>query len=143
MTNKIRTGLLKLFNTLAAEWLDIELVRLGKDSSQVVETGTPGLLWARLDNGKPIKVRVGIANCPSRFDLHVLVGRKRRQPKVWQVIDVQEDYDNPAGGGELTYHHHQHEFPSADTVWVYRDQFMPFLVLPNGGMTVKLFGDIL
>src|SRR5690349_7142071 len=114
MANRIKQAVQSMIDLRAAEWLDRQVVRLGKDATQVIQTGVPGVLWARLSNGRPIKIHVGAANVPSHFDLHLLVGRRKSQPSIWQVILTLEDYDAPAGGGELTYHHKQHEEDGGD-----------------------------
>src|SRR5690349_24947854 len=116
MANRIKQALQFMIDLRAAEWLDPQIVRLGKDATQLVETGKPGVLWARLANGKPIQIHVGSSSVsvPSHFDLRLKVGRKKSQPTVWQVIQKLEDYDAPAGGGELTYHHKQHEEDGGD-----------------------------
>lgn len=143
MATKIKRNLEKMIDRRAPDWIDFQLVRLGKDSTQLIATGRPGILWARLSNGKPIQVRTGSANVPSRFDLHLVVGRRRAQPNIWQVIYTLEDYDDPAGGGELTYHHEQHEEGGGDRVNLSRKQITArtVRVKNSAGFIVRVYGD--
>jgi len=143
MANRIKKKFETLIDQRSAEWLDRQVVRLGKDSTQLIETGKPGILWARLGNGKPIPIRVGSAAVPSRFDLHLLVGRRRSQPAIWQVILTLEDYDDPAGGGELTYHHKQHEEDGGDRLDLSWKQIVArsVRVKDAAGFVVRVFGD--
>jgi len=143
MANKIKQKLQDLIDQRAPDWLDFQLVRLGKDATQVIETGKPGILWARLGNGKTIKVHVGSVNVPSRFDLHLVVGHRRSQPMIWWVIYALEEYDAPAGGGELTYHHKQHEEGGGDRVNLNRKQIVARTVRVKtaASFIVRVFGD--
>jgi hypothetical protein len=145
MANSIKKRLESLIDRRAPEWLDPQIVKLGKDSTQLVETGKPGVLWARLANGKPIQIHVGSSNVsvPSHFDLRLKVGRKKSQPTIWQVIEKLEDYDEPAGGGELTYHHKQHEEAGGDRLNLSRKQIMARTVRIKdaAGFIVRVFGD--
>ncbi len=139
----IKKRLESLIDRRASEWLDEQSVRLGKDTTQVIETGKPGVLWARLANGRPIKIHVGTADVPSRFNLRLKVGRKKSQPAIWQVIYTQEDYDAPAGGGELTYHHRQHEEDGGDRLNLSWKQIVArsVRVKDAAGFIVRVFGD--
>jgi hypothetical protein len=143
MPKPIKKRLESLIDLRSSEGLDRQLVRLGKDSTQLIDTGKPGLLWARLSNGRPIKIHTGTANVPSHFDLHLLVGRKKSQPSIWQVILTLEDYDDPAGGGELTYHHKQHEEDGGDRLNLSRKQIVArsVRVKDAAGFIVRVFGD--
>lgn len=140
---KIKRNLDKRIDQRAGEWLDRQVVRLGKDDTQLIETGKPGVLWARLSNGRPIKVRTNTTNVPSQFDLHLVVGRRRSQPNIWQVIYTLEDYDEPAGGGELTYHHKQHEEEGPDRLVLSRKQInaRTVRVKDSAGFIVRVYGD--
>jgi hypothetical protein len=143
MAKSLKEKFEALIDQRSAEWLDLQIVRLGKDSTQLIDTGKPGLLWARLENGKPIKVHVGSANVPSHFDLHLLVGRRKAQPKIWYVLVMLEDYDAPAGGGELTYHHKQHEEGGGDRLDLSWKQIVARSVRVKNaaGFIVRVFGD--
>jgi hypothetical protein len=143
MTKPIKRTVQDMIDQRAPEWLDRQVVRLGKDSTQLIDTGVPGILWARLANGKPIKVHVSGVNVPSRFDLRLIVGRKKSQPAIWQVITILEDYDAPAGGGELTYHHKQHEEEGGDRLDLSWKQIVArsVRVKDAAGFIVRVFGD--
>jgi hypothetical protein len=125
-----------------AEFQNVQTVRLG-NLSHVVETGTPGLLWARQWNGKEIKV-INRANVPSDFDLRVLVGSSVIQPSLWFILLNMEDYLTPAAGGRIGYHHAQHEFGGPDEVAVNRKQItaLTVRVVTAAAFIVLLYGDV-
>jgi preprotein translocase subunit SecE len=142
MANKIKKNIQKLIQQEAPEWMDEQLVRLGNYSHQVL-TSVAGRLYARQYNGRVIVVYNG-AHVPAIFDLHVRVGRKKSLPNIWQIIAIEDDYDTPAGSGQLAYHHTQHEFPAADTVWVSRKQIVPLTVLVSDAANkiVQVIGSV-
>lgn len=144
MPTQFKKGVKSMIDSRSSEWLDRQVVRLGKDATQVIETGVPGVLWARLANGRPIKVHTTAANVPSRFDLHLVVGRRRSQPSLWRVIYTLEDYDGPAGGGELTYHRLQHQEEGGDRLALSWKQIVARSVRVKDatGFIVRVFGDL-
>ncbi|MCI0554087.1 MAG: hypothetical protein L0287_24320, partial [Anaerolineae bacterium] len=99
-------------------------------------------------NGKEIRVH-NSARVPARFNLQVLIGRNKNLQKTWQIIAVRETYDEPAGGGEIGYHHEQHEFvdgePGPDTVWIDKKQILKLSVLVTDAenFIVTVFGDVI
>lgn len=129
----------KAIQRLAAEYQNLQTVRLGKLDGVTVETGTDGLLWARQWNGKEIKV-YNRALAPADFDLRVLVGIYRTQPGKWFILQTMEDYLTPAGGGRMAYHHSQHEFGGPDEVVIDRKQIIAFTVRPYSGFQVRVYG---
>jgi hypothetical protein len=142
MATKSQRKLEKMIDRRGPDWIDFQLVRLGNASGDV-QTGKPGILWARLGNGKAIRVRTGSANVPSYFDLHLVVGRRRTQPNIWYVIYTLEEYDDPAGKGELTYHHEQHEEKGGDRLNLNRKQITARTVRVKNSTSfiVTVFGD--
>jgi hypothetical protein len=94
----------------------------------VIETGKPGLLYARLASGQVVVVLNSMA--PAIFDYPVVIAKRKRQ-KIWEVISVRQPFAITLGS-MISSHHTQHEYPNPDTVWVRDSQFLPFLVLPNG-----------
>ena len=137
-----RTDFAKFIQEHGAEFQNVQTARLG-NLSHVVETGTPGLLWARQWNGKEIKV-INRANVPSDFDLRVLVGSTKIQPGMWFILLNMEDYLTPAAGGRIGYHHAQHEFGGPDEVAINRKQITFFTVRVEDAtvFTVKVFGGV-
>jgi len=133
----------KFIQANGSEFQNIQTARLG-DLSGDVETGTPGLLWARQWNGKEIRV-INRANVPSDFDLRVLVGSSRIQPGLWFILLNMEDYLTPAAGGRIGYHHAQHEFGGADQVMLDRRQTVQLsaIVADAAGFTVQLYGAVI
>jgi len=125
-----------------SEWVDYQFVRLG-DLSGVVLTAIPGVLNARLYNGKVIPVH-NTANVPPVFDLHLKVGRSKSLPTIWQIIEVMEDYPTPAAGGQIAYHHEQHEEGGGDRLNLHRKQIVQLSVrvFDAAGFVVRVFGDV-
>jgi hypothetical protein len=126
---------------LAAEYTNIQTVRLGRLDGVTVETGTSGLLWARQWNGKEIQV-INHANASSTFDLRVLVGVKKIQPSRWVILQTMEDYLTPADAGRVAHHHAQHELYGPDEVAVQRKQITAYTVrvLDGPGFIVRVYG---
>lgn len=131
---------------VGSDWIGEQIVRLGDYSGEVL-SDTPGRLLARQVNGRVIEV-INRALAPAKIDLHALVRRSRIQPDVWQITEILEDYESPAAGGEIAYHHKQHEFsdqPGADTVWINRKQILQLTVLVDDGpaFIVKIAGSVI
>jgi len=140
----IKKTLHKIIDERSDEWLDKQIVWLG-DYAQDVLTDVPGVLYARQINAKVIQVYNHTAMVPATFDLQVLIGRSKTLPSTWQIIAIRETYDTPAGGGQLAYHHTQHEYPSADTVWIDRKQIIPLTVLvyDSANFIVRVYGAVI
>jgi len=137
-----RSDFAKFIKEHGAEFQNVQTTRLG-NLSHVVETGTPGLLWARQWNGKEIRV-INRANVPSDFDLRVLVGSTKIQPGLWFILLNMEDYLTPAAGGRIGYHHPQHELGGADQVMLDRRQIIQLsaLVADPAAFTIQLYGAV-
>ena len=108
----IRKQLRKAIEKHGREWSEIQPAWLG-DLAGTVVSGTAGVYFARLANGKVIRVH-NTFGAPPTFDLHVKIGRTRNLSKIWQIIQVVEDYDTSAAAGEIAYHSEQHEFGHGD-----------------------------
>jgi hypothetical protein len=121
-----------------SDWLNEQPVRLGNDSG-VVETGIPGRYYARQFNGAVITVTNSV-HAPPDFDLHVLVRRSKFQPNIWQITEILEDYDDPATGGRLAYHHEQHEEAGPDRLALDRKQIKQLSIRVSGTWKVFLYG---
>jgi hypothetical protein len=106
----------------------------------LISAGIGGLIYVRLVNGQIVIAINTIA--PEVFDYPVIVARSKTNRKLWEVVSLREVYGVPLGGNLVKFHHEQHEYPSPDTVWIKDAQFLPFLILPDGGFTVKLYGGI-
>jgi hypothetical protein len=132
----------KQVEKIGREWTEIQPAWLG-DLAGTVETGTLGVLYARLSNGKVVQVHNTFGVPPTR-DLHVKIGRSRVLSRIWQIIEVVEDYDTPAAGGEIAYHHAQHMFGHGDMLPVDRKQLMAFTVMVYDGASfiVTIFGGV-
>lgn len=139
MADKHNKELIQVIEANSADWLEQVPAVLGDLEGNVDAGGSR--VYARLDNGYVIVALNYVA--PLIFDLHVLVGRNKAQPGYFQVISVRETYVNPASDF-VKYHHEQHEYPNADTVWVDRKQLMPLTILVSNaaGFVVRVFGDV-
>ncbi len=126
-----------------SDWKYPQPARLG-DLNGIVETGTPGVFYARPINGHPISV-FNAANLPPTFDLYVLIGVHKYQPKIWQIIASIENYDVPAASGEIAYHNEQHRFGHGDMLPVDRKQifYLSALVSDGPAFKVQIFGGLL
>ena len=139
----IRKQLRKAIEKHGREWSEIQPAWLG-DLAGTVVSGTAGVYFARLANGKVIRVH-NTFGAPPTFDLHVKIGRTRNLSKIWQIIQVVEDYDTSAAAGEIAYHSEQHEFGHGDELQVNRKQITAWTVRVYDGANfiVTLLGDVL
>jgi hypothetical protein len=141
-TNQARKDLQKRFETSGQYWLEKFPARLGNYSRVVAVPNKPGMVYARLEtSGQVVEAVNWLA--PGIFDFPVFVGRDKSQPSVLKVSEIRWVYSLGAIINFIAFHHEQHEYPNADTVWVRRDQFMPLLVLPAGGFAARMFGDVI
>jgi hypothetical protein len=140
MATRLRKRIQAAIRKQAGEWINEQDAWLG-DAAGTVETGTAGILWARLANGNAVRVH-NTLGVPSDFDLHIRIGENRHQRKIWQIIRIVDDYDTPAGGGRIGYHHTQHEFMQPDQVILDRRQILQLSVLVSDGAAfiVTVFG---
>ena len=138
----IKKQLRKTIEKYGREWTDIQPAWLGNLSGTVL-TDVPGVFYARLANGKVVRVH-NTFGAPPTFDLHVTIGRTRNLSKIWQIIQVMEDFDTPAAGGEIAYHHEQHMFGHGDELPVDRKQItaLTVRVYDAAGFIVTLYGDV-
>ncbi len=113
---------------------------LGNASGVVQVPDTENMIYVRLSNGQVIEVFNNIA--PNIYNWKVYIGTDKSQSIV-KVLESRWVYNITQTVAYVLFHHKQHEYPNPDTVWIMRDQFMPLLVLPAGGFTVKLFGDVI
>lgn len=124
-------------------WISRQVVRLG-NLSGTVQTGTPGVYFARQYNDDVIRVHNALA-LPPLFDRRVEVGEHRQAPGQWQIIRGLEDYGNtPANGGQVGYHHEQHEERGGDRLALDRKQIVQLSVRVKSAAEwiVRLFGGI-
>lgn len=121
-------------------YLDRQPGWLGNYAGVVDVPNENGKVYVRLQSGQVVTAQNGVA--PSIYNWAVYVGRDKSQPHILKVLEtrfVHKDGDTP---DYVKFHHAQHEFPGPDTVFVTRDQFMPLLVYPLGGMELQLYGDV-
>jgi hypothetical protein len=113
--------------------------RVGRSSTEI-DTGIPGLIYVRIEGSGQVVTAVNTV-APSEYNHPVLLARSKANKKLWEVIASRQAYTVPVNR-DLRYHHSQHEHPNPDTVWVKGDQFLPFLVTPDTGFVVKIFGGV-
>jgi len=121
-------------------YFDRQPATLGNYSRVVAVPNTESMVYVRLENGQVVEVFNNVA--PNIPDWKVYVGKDKSQPFLFRVLEVRWVYNVVQTIAYVLFHHKQHEYPNPDTVWIQRDQFMPLLVLPAGGFTVRLFGDM-
>ncbi len=141
-----RTKLRDLINQLSAEWLDPQPAKLGDGTGSdggIVLTATPGVYNARLINGKAIHV-YNQANVPPIPDLDILVGRRKSQPGIWQIIGEREVYTQPTARDQIKYHHAQHEEGGGDQLFLDRKQInqLAVRVFDAANFIVKVLGAV-
>ncbi len=122
-------------------YIDKQPAWLGNYNGVVDVPHKSGMVYARVQSGQVITILNLVA--PSIANWPVLIGRDKSQSAVLRVLEtrwVHELEDIPA---YVKFHHEQHQFPGPDTVFVSRDQFLPLLVYPVGGMSVRLYGDMI
>lgn len=109
-------------------------------SRTLLDPGIPGLIYVRIEGSAQVVTAVN-SIVPAEYNHPVLLARSKANPKLWEVVASRQAYNIPVNR-DLRYHHSQHEYPNPDTVWIRGDQFLPFLVLPDTGFTVQIFGGV-
>lgn len=122
-------------------WLERYPGWLGNHSGTVEVPQEQSMVYVRLQSGQVVKALNTVA--PNIRNWAVYVGRDKSQPHTLRVLEVRWLHNIKDTVNYVLFHHRQHEYPGPDTVFIYRDQFMPLLVFPNGGLTAKMFGDII
>jgi Fibritin C-terminal region. len=136
----IKEELEKFVRLNGSDWIGEMYLWLGDGNTpQVVETGIPGVYWARYANAQPIQVKNAI-NAPPFPDLHVRVRRSRIEPSIWQITDIIEDYLTPAGQGGISAHHEQHEEEGFDRGTFDRKQIKQLSIRVSDTWKVQVFG---
>lgn len=120
-------------------WIDKQPADMGNYSGVVSVPGTSNMVYVRLSNGQVIQALNTVA--PNIYNWKVFVGRDKSQPWIIKVTEVRWVYNLASTVAYILFHHKQHEYPSPDTIWIRRDQFTPLLILPAGGLSLRLFGD--
>lgn len=145
MAKKTQNVIIRDFKRKLAQagefYLDKQPAFLGNYAGAVEVPNKNGLVYARVQSGQVVEVLNNVA--PNIHNWPVYIGRDKSQPHTLKVLETRWIYNIEKMPHYTVFHHTQHEYPAPDTVWVYRDQFMPLLILPNGGLTVKLYGDVI
>lgn len=126
---------------LSEFFLDRQDGWLGNYAEVVDVPNKEGMVYVRLQSGQVVEAFNKVA--PSIHNWAVTVGRDKSQPHVFRVLEERMVHPGGKTPAYIKFHHEQHEFPGPDTVFVYRDQFMPLLVYPLGGLSLQLFGDMI
>ena len=142
VTRKTRKNVQRGVARISAEWTEKQPAWLGNYEGDI-STNASGVIWARLINGKAVKVH-NTLNVPLDFDLHIEIGKHKHNPRIWQIIRVIEDYDTPAAGGRIAYHNAQHRLNGPDELPVDRKQItaLTVRVYDAAGFIVTLWGDV-
>ena len=138
---QIQNDLWNRVSKVGEYWLEKQPADMGNYSGVVEVPNTESMVYVRLSNGQVVQVFNDLA--PNIYNWKVYIGRDKSQPTLLKIIEVRWVYNISQTVAYVLFHHKQHEYPAPDTVWVRRDQFMPLLVLPIGGLHVALFGDVI
>ena len=103
-------------------------------------SGRKGYVTVTMPDGSTLEVLNQRAS--SSANLQVWLGVDPLLPDVLQVLGEQNNFEQGTGYG-IVDHHTNHEYPNHDTVWVQGAQFLPLDVLPAGGFSVQVYGDVL
>jgi len=122
-------------------WIEKQFADLGNYSGVVEVPNTQNMVYARLANGQVVEVFNNVA--PNIYNWKVSIGRDKSQPSLVKVVEVRWVYNIRETIAYILFHHKQHEYPNPDTTWISRDNFLPLLVLPKSGFTVRLYGDVI
>jgi hypothetical protein len=117
-------------------WMDVSDFVVGKADATIL-TGIDGIIYVRdPKNGQVLTAYNSIAPT-DRPGLQVKVGRLVGE-SIYRVKGMRDSYGVPAGGGQLSRHTH-------DGLFIGRDRFLPFLVMPieGGAHTVQIYGDVI
>ena len=137
--SQVSKDLQSKFEKAGEFWLDKIPAEMGNHSGVVIVPNKASTVYCRLSSGQVVEVFNNVA--PAIYNWKVYIGRDKSQPGLLKVIEVRWVYNVARTVAYVLFHHTQHEYPAPDTVWVMRDQFMPLLVLPAGGFTIRLYGD--
>lgn len=102
-----------------------------------VLTGIPGMVYVRDPaNGQVLTVYNSVAPT-DRPGLQVRVGKLVGE-SIYRIKGMRDAYGVPAGGSSGSDHSH-------DNLFMSRERFLPFLVLPiaGGGHVVQIYGDVI
>lgn len=107
--------------------------KIGK-LDRTIQTGEPYRIWVRDKVG--IEIRVYNYNAPDWYDLDVLVGKKKNSNEL-EVLSYRPAFNSPESPN-IPAHDPMHRYMP-----IYRDQFVPLLVLPiQGTLTVQVLGSV-
>lgn len=97
----------------------------------------PGYTQVQMTNGQVIEVyNPSVPNTAGyRVSIEMVEG-------VMTIKSYRQVYSD-AISAVTPEHHTSHEYPNNDTVWVWKDQFLPLLVYPTSGFTVTIYGGVL
>ncbi len=105
--------------------------------SGTVKADNAGNVYVTLFNGEVVKVYNGkVPNVPR---LPVVIGYLNAQSKRLEILRARDVYVTPAYP-DVGAHAPLHTFPGADTIPIRGEQFLPGLITPAGGLTVKVYG---
>src|SRR4026208_1494737 len=139
--SEIRKAIRSLIKKDSGEWLEQQSGWVG-GMNGVVEI-PDGKCNVRLLNGNVVEVVNRLA--PGRVDMPVRIGRSRTLPEVWQVIEIRNVFDTPAGGGAIRYHYQQHMYGAEDMFPIHRKQItqLTATISPDDGdFAVRVYGDV-
>ena len=117
-------------------WMDETDKIVGRADGTIL-TGIAGMIYVRdPQNGQVLTVYNSVAPT-DRPGLMVRVGRLVGEA-IYRVKGMRDSHGVPSGGGQISPHSH-------NDLFIGRERFLPFLVLPieGEGHTVQIYGDVI
>jgi hypothetical protein len=118
---------------------DVEFAAFLGDLSGTVKADNNYNVYVTLLDGQVKTVRN--QRVPNVARMPVIVGYDPTDRRVLQVLRSRPAY-NGAAYPDVVNHAPNHEWGGIDPLWVRGEAFLPGLVVPNSGLTVRIFGFV-
>lgn len=111
------------------------------DGNGNVSTGTPGMVYARTELwGQVVEVYNG--RVPLENDRPILIGTDEAEPGLVQVLSSRGTFEAKVTA-DVGPHGTEHAYDGNDVAWIYKEQFLPLLVLPYDTFEVIIYGSMI
>jgi hypothetical protein len=116
----------------------------GDPRTHVMVEDNPNRVYVRME-GRGVLEAVWNNKVPPRHDVAVIVGPTQENPDVYEILNVDHAAMDPENDEYryVPHHHEAHEFRNPlggdDTVWVQKQQFMPFLANPSDPPDMEIY----
>lgn len=126
----------KTFQKIITDNAEIEIPAFLGNISGVVDAGN-GNVWVVVQ-GVGLELIVKNNKVPLKKRWPVVIGKDKHDGTL-RVLKERNSFFEP-DVIDIVDHSPTQEWPARDTLWVHGEQILPLLPMPNGGMTIKLFG---